>query len=99
MRYFFVLENYMEKKNLTHTFVNIKDGKTAVMDGIINIERFDEKGVSLLSEAGKIEIEGDELKIESLTKEDGVITVNGRIDGVFYSKEKAAVGFFKRFFG
>ena len=89
----------MEKQNLTHTFVSIKDGKTAVMDGIINIERFDEKGVSLLSAAGKIEVEGDELKIESLCKDDGVIVINGRIDGIFYTKEKVVKSFFGRLLG
>ena len=89
----------MEKKNPTHTLVNIKEGKCAVIDGVVNIERFDDKGVSLLSSSGKIEVEGDELKIESLTRDDGVIIINGKIDGVFYAKEHKAEGFFKRIFG
>lgn len=89
----------MEKKNLIHSFINIKEGKYATLDGIVNIERFDEKGVSLLSESGKIEIEGDGLKIDSLTKENGTVTVIGRIDGVYYLKEGKSESFLKKIFG
>ena len=89
----------MEKKSPIHSFINIKDRKTATLDGIVNIERFDEKGVSLLSESGKIEIEGEGLKIDSLTKESGVVTVIGRIDGIYYLKEAKSESFFKKIFG
>ena len=89
----------MEKNNPLHTFVNIKEGKCIVLDGIMNVLRFDERGVSLLSSVGRIEIEGEGLKIESLTKDDGEILVTGKIEGVFYSKEKSSESFLKRIFG
>ena len=90
----------MENKSIMHTFVNIKDRKTLILDGILNIERFDENEVLLKTREGKIEIEGKNLKIESLTKEEGIITVCGRIEGVFYEKEKEQIsGFWKRIFG
>ena len=88
----------MEKAPM-HSYISIKEGKTAALDGVVNIERFDERSVSLLSEVGKIEIEGDSLKIESLTKENGVVVVSGRIDGVFYQKDLKSEGFFKKIFG
>ena len=43
--------------------------------------------------------EGSNLKIESLTKEDGVITVSGSISGVFYKTDKVKSGIFSRMFG
>ena len=89
----------MDIKKPVHSYINIKDRKCISLDGVINIERFDEKCVSLLSEAGKIEIEGENLKIESLSKDDGTIVVNGSIEGVYYCKEKFDQGFFKRLFG
>lgn len=89
----------MDKKNPIHSYINVKDGKNVTMDGVVNILRFDEKNVSLEYDAGKIEIEGDGLKIESLSREDGVIIVNGKIEGVFYYKEQISRGFFKKIFG
>jgi len=93
------MENRIEKRTPKHSFVNINEGKTVSLDGVINIERFDERCVSLFSSAGKIEIEGEDMKIESLTRDDGVIVVHGKIEGVFYCKDKPAVGFFKKIFG
>ena len=89
----------MEKKNALHSFINVKDRKSIAIDGVINVEKFDDTGVMLLSEAGRIEIEGEGLKIVSLEKDGGVINVCGRIDGVFYEREKTTVGFLKKIFG
>ena len=90
----------MENKSILHTFINIKERKTIILDGILNVERFDQNEVLLESRGGKIEIEGENLKIESLTKEDGIITICGSIDGVFYEKDRVKVGgFWKRVLG
>lgn len=87
----------MESKKPLHSYVNIKERKVLSLDGITNIERFDDKGVTLATESGIIEIEGSGLKIISLSKEDGVIIIEGRIDGVFYEREKPHQSFFAKF--
>ena len=89
----------MENKKPTHTYVNIKNKSSITLDGIVNILSFDENGVSLLSDSGKIQIEGKNLKIDSLTKDDGVISVLGDIDGLYYEREKPEISFFKKIFG
>ena len=89
----------MEKKNPLHSFVNIKERKCITLDGVINVEKFDDKGVMLLSDVGRIEIDGSDLKIISLEKDGGVINVSGRIYGVFYEREKNTEGILKRLFG
>ena len=89
----------MEKKSLVHSFVNINERKRITLDGIVNIAKFDERGVSLISECGRIEIEGEGLKILSLEKDGGVIDISGKIEGVFYEREKPNVGFLKKLFG
>ena len=90
----------MDKINLKHSFVQIKDRNTATLDGIINIERFDDRGVNLKTEKGKIEIEGEGLKIVSLSKDDGVINIEGKINGIFYEGDKQmSKSFWGRLFG
>ncbi len=86
-------ENKIVKQNLM-----IKNRNQVTIDGVLNVEGFDEGYVSLSSAAGRIIIEGAELKIEGLTKEDGIIVISGRIDAVMYSNEKTRSGLFGKFF-
>jgi hypothetical protein len=46
---------------------------------------------------GRLVVEGDGLRIESLSKEDGVVEISGRIDGAAYSEPKMRTGLFSRF--
>ena len=48
----------------------IKDRKTLTLNGVKNVLGFDDGYVSIESELGKLTVEGKDLKIESLTKED-----------------------------
>ncbi len=77
----------------------IKERKCVTLDKVKNVEGFDESYVSLSTESGKVVIEGHELKIESLTKENGAILITGKINGVYFSDEKAVKGVFAKLFG
>ncbi len=74
-------------------------GKSFSMYGVSDIRGFDEGYVSLDTSSGKITVEGKELKIESLTKEDGHIFISGSISGVFCDYDNANRGFLKRILG
>jgi sporulation protein YabP len=89
----------MDKKTVLHSFVNVKERRSVTLDGIINVEKFDDCGVSLISECGRIEIEGEGLKIVSLEKNGGIIEICGKIDGFFYEREKTQISLFKKIFG
>ena len=76
----------------------IRNRSFVEIDGINNIRSFDDESVLLESSAGKIIVEGEELRIESLEKINGKILICGKIKGVFYPdfKElKRPKGFFK----
>ena len=80
--------------------INIIIGKSFSMYGVSDIRGFDEGFVSLDTSLGKISIEGKDLKIESLSKEDGRIYVKGDICGVFLDSESEKnKGFIKRMLG
>ena len=70
--------------------ISIINLKTFTMSGVVDIAGFDGDYILLDTTAGRISIEGRDLKIESLTKDGGVILVVGDISGVYVTpiKEK-----------
>ena len=76
----------------------IKNRECLTLDGVMNVESFGEDYLTLATDLGEIVVEGKNLKIESLTKDNGEILINGQIDGVFYKDKKSEKGFFARLF-
>ena len=72
----------------------INSRKELTVDGVRNVQSFGEDYLRIETVLGILNIEGSEMKIESLTKEDGKIRVVGNISGVFYENEKTKKGFF-----
>lgn len=89
------MNNAEIERNITITI-----GKSFSMYGVKDIRAFDEGFVSLDTASGRISVEGKELKIESLSKENGHIYINGDISGVFCETEaEGKKGFVRRIFG
>jgi len=74
-----------EKKN--HAF-SVTMRKEMRISGVQEVQSFDEQSVSLSTAGGEMTVEGSELRIGVLDTEQGVVTLSGRIDGVFYSGER-----------
>lgn len=72
-------------------------GSSFSMEGVNDIRGFDEGYVSLDTVSGRISVEGNDLKIESLTKEGGMIYISGNVSGVFISSDEKKKGFLGRF--
>ena len=79
----------MNLQESTKGTVCLKDKKVIVIDGVENVLSFDESYATMSTALGEISVEGSDLKIESLSKEKGEITVKGNIIA-FYYKEKPA---------
>lgn len=89
------MENTLKDRTVTVIL-----GSSFSMYGVEDIRGFDEGYVSLDTSSGKISVEGERLKIESLSKEDGHIYISGNVSGVFCDVEKnAKKGIMKRLFG
>ena len=69
--------------------------------GVKDIESFDETGAVMQTVDGILTVEGEELKIGTLDTDRGVVSVSGRINGIFYTSEDTGEkkGLFKRIFG
>ena len=81
----------MAKDETRHTNLNVKNRNILTLNGVSNIESFDEGYIVLEIGEGRISIEGNCLKIESLSREGGEIQITGRINGVFYTDKKKLV--------
>ena len=89
----------MQKDEVRHSILNIKDRNRMTINGVKNIESFDEGYITLEIDDGRIFVEGAGMKIESLNRENGEIQITGRIDGVFYGDKKKTLGRLRGLFG
>ena len=76
----------------------IDDRASLMMNGVINVESFNDDYLILNTSLGELAVEGENLKIESLTKEKGDIYITGKINGVFYKEKTSNKGFFGKMF-
>lgn len=88
----------MAKEEIKHTGLTVKERNRLSLNGVSNIESFDEGYITLETSDGRICIEGQGLKIESLSREGGEIQITGKIMGVFYSDKKKNTGRFSGLF-
>ena len=77
---------------------NITNREKITVNGVMNVECFGEEYLTLNTSQGQLTIEGENLKIESLTKENGEILITGKICGLFYREDRIEKGFFRKIF-
>ncbi len=79
---------FMEKGEIKHTLLTVKNRTVLTINGVLNVISFDEDYLTLETNEGRIGVEGQGLKIESLTRDNGEIEIAGIIRGVFYTDKK-----------
>lgn len=77
-------EQSLREKNL-HEF-RVIHRKQMTIDGVKDVIGFDETAVQLLTACGDMTVEGSNLRVKVLDVERGVVSLEGRIDGIFYSE-------------
>lgn len=83
MHYFF--GDFMEKAETKQT-VLLENRKKITVDNVINVAHFNDDYLEITSSSGDMGIEGENLKIEALSQDNGKITVTGDITGFFYKR-------------
>ncbi len=68
------------------TDIIIRSREALAMTGVREVLGFDSDFITVMTDCGKVEIEGSELKILAMSAETGKLEVAGGIDGVYYSK-------------
>ncbi len=79
--------------------ISLKDRSSLVISGVDHVYSFNDKKTELLTCAGRLVVEGEGLDMNKLNLEEGIITVEGTINAINYSKEKKPEEkFFKKVF-
>lgn len=76
--------------------IHLKDRETLTLTEVREVLGFDTDYICVMSDMGKLEIEGEGLRILNMSSESGDMLVAGRIDGVFYSKVPKKKAFAKQ---
>ena len=82
-----------------HRF-SVEQRKEMQIEGVKEVESFDDRGITLQTVGGDMTVEGEGLRIGVLDMERGVVSISGRIDAVYYATEDETGkrGFFGRLF-
>ena len=59
------------------------------IEGVVEVERFDDVSVLLQTDCGELNIEGKNLKIGVLDTDRGLVSIDGSVDAVYYSEERS----------
>ena len=74
----------------------MENRQRAALTGVSEVLAFDETQVLLMTDGGEIALTGEGLHVTRLMLEEGQLTVEGCIDGVFYTQRPARRGLFHR---
>lgn len=68
--------------------VTVTAREKASLSGVTQVISFDDSHMTLLSHLGEITLTGQDLHVTRLMLEEGEMTVEGRLDGLFYTDVK-----------
>ncbi len=77
--------------------LTLQERKQLTLSGVTEVLSFDENAVLLQTEAGTLEIRGQELKLRQLSIE-GTVSCDGKIDALLYGELRTKAGFWGRLF-
>ena len=76
------------EENRKDRLISIVNCGAVTLNGVDHIVGFEEKCVILSCDFGRVIIEGEGMKVESLSKENGEIYIVGKFKGVYLAEEK-----------
>ena len=77
----------VEFKDKKHDIL-LKQRREMSLCGVTDIESFDESGAVLRTTEGELTIEGEDIKIGTLDTDKGLVSVTGRINGIYYTDDR-----------
>ncbi len=91
--------NETKQPQIPHA-VTLTERSRMQISGVSEVISFDEASVSLSTVRGGMTIEGRDLHITTLNIDRGEVVLDGTVDGVFYTGDRAErPGFLGRLFG
>ena len=78
----------MTKTDQNHNELKLINRSNLYLDGVLNILNFEPDYLTLEIDGGQLNVEGEELKINNLSKEGGRVEITGKILGLYYSEKR-----------
>lgn len=75
--------------------LTLNERKQLTMSGVTEVVSFEETAVVLQTDLGTLLVQGQELKLKTLTPEGGQVAVDGQISALIYEEPREG-GFWKR---
>ena len=88
----------MTQNTELHQNLTLTDRKRLTIDGVSSIMDFSDTFLTLDTCQGVINVEGEGMVIEELSRDDGIVIVTGTIDGMFFKKKASSGGLFSKVF-
>lgn len=73
-----------EKITAKNQNIILEDRKKLNISGITDVDSFDEKSVCLYTQLGELTIRGNDIHIDSMSIENGDMTISGDISAMIY---------------
>ena len=88
------------KSNKNPHHLSMQERKSLELHGITDVLNFDEQSVVLCTTCGTLAIDGEGLHIHVLSIEQGIVTLDGKIDSIsYYDSDTSEKGEKSGFFG
>ena len=84
----------MQEDQFPHK-LTLNERKNLTMSGVTEVVSFDESMVVLKTSLGLLTLQGQELKLKTLSLEGGQVAVDGQISGLIYEEPRES-GLWKR---
>ena len=80
------MNSVSESQKRNHS-LTLHDRTALAIDGVTDVRGFDENAVLLVTHGGEMTVEGEGLHVTHLALEEGRVTVEGKIGGIFYTDD------------
>ena len=75
------------QKERQHQTLQLISRNRLDVDGVLDVDQFDDENVILQTVCGMLSIEGKNIKISVLDKNKGIVSLDGQVDAMYYSDE------------
>lgn len=88
----------MKDSDTRHT-VSMTDRSALSLTGVEEVLCYDEKNIVMRTLLGQLTLDGEGLNIVQLNLNEGIVSVDGRVDALYYMEDRERKSLFSRIFG
>lgn len=81
-----MIEKHTEQQEKKHT-AQLLARQSLALTGVTEVRSFDEQTVELVTDCGRLSVEGESLHVGTLDIAGGVVRIEGQIGALYYSNE------------